>query len=421
MPGLLVRLIRRSTGRIRRVALRLMATATAAALGLILLEAVVRVTHSEYRRMFARYVEAEGDEKEFFCEHDPLLGWRNRPQIQGYFARREFRHHVRHNSYGMRGAEIGLAPEPGRIRVLAVGDSFTWGYGVEEEETFCRLLSKALDVEVLNLGVSGYGTDQELLSLRKVRSRYGARAVIVFFDAATDVSDVRNAHRWGYAKPRMAVASDGSLYLAERPAQRRAAVVSSSDTDRSKNVEHPWFNMLAESSTLFNVTVAGLASRSWSVRNFLQESGIVGAWVAWDDEEVLKHASSENVEAGWEVTFAILAEMKRSLIEYGMDLIVVHIPGKGQVSPRLDLEVFDPQFPPRRLREFCDSAGILFIDTLPELTAALQGDGPEPYYRFDPHLTPTGHHIVARSVARQLRELDDGRWLVGLRSTSVRQ
>jgi lysophospholipase L1-like esterase len=69
-----------------------------------------------------------------------------------------------------------------------LGDSFAWGYGVEESERFSQLLEKSLDVEVINAGVSGYSTDQELLWYRNEGVKYETDLVILVL-AGNDVGD----------------------------------------------------------------------------------------------------------------------------------------------------------------------------------------------------------------------------------------
>ena len=383
-----------------------MVSTSVAILTLIALEAVVRFTYPEYRRLFARYAETPGDEKNLFCRFDAALGWRNIPGAEGEFARREFRHHVRHNNLGMRGEEVAAARPSPAPRLIALGDSFTWGYGVEETETYCHRIGEALDAEMLNLGVSGYGTGQELLLLREVIDKVEADGVLLFFDPATDLADVRDNRRWGYAKPRFTLDGQGKLELAGLPSD--SAQPSPATAIPATEPANPWFNRLAESSTLFNMAVAGLASRSWSAREYLRETGIVGPWVAWDDTEVYRREPTEEVEDAWKVVGALLHETKTLLDEHGMRLTVIQIPGKVQVRPRLDPAAYDPALPTRRLAAICQAAGIPFIDPTDALHNAFEVGGPPPYYRYDPHLTAVGHRIVADVVARELRVIQAG-------------
>lgn len=79
--------------------------------------------------------------------------------------------HVATNSLGMRDREPLPSSTPGLVRILAVGDSVTFGYGVEEPAVFASVLEELLAAspladgrvfDVLNVGVSGYSTRDEL-------------------------------------------------------------------------------------------------------------------------------------------------------------------------------------------------------------------------------------------------------------------
>jgi lysophospholipase L1-like esterase len=90
------------------------------------------------------------------------------------------------NSLGMRGQEIKLQKAPGQIRILAVGDSFTFGYGVSDRDTFPEELNQLLkknfpsqDIQVLNLGVSGYGSADEALVIKHKAAAYSPDLVII--------------------------------------------------------------------------------------------------------------------------------------------------------------------------------------------------------------------------------------------------
>jgi lysophospholipase L1-like esterase len=68
------------------------------------------------------------------------------------------------NAAGYRGHQYPPGPHAGHTRVLMLGDSLTFGYGVSDDETTSRRLEALMpSLEVVNLGVQGYGTDQALL------------------------------------------------------------------------------------------------------------------------------------------------------------------------------------------------------------------------------------------------------------------
>jgi hypothetical protein len=114
--------------------------------------------------------------------YDERLGWRNRPHFAGHDAiAGPDRAAVRINSLGLRGPE--LRPKAGR-RVAVFGDSFVFGTGVDEEHTFTTHLERLLrrqaeDADVVNLGVNGFSTDQELLLLQETVDRLRPDVVVL--------------------------------------------------------------------------------------------------------------------------------------------------------------------------------------------------------------------------------------------------
>jgi lysophospholipase L1-like esterase len=79
---------------------------------------------------------------------------------------------VRTNALALRGAPASAEKPEGVYRVLVLGDSFAFGFGVEDAEAFPAVLGRALApppgrerAEVLNAGVAGWSADQYLLFL----------------------------------------------------------------------------------------------------------------------------------------------------------------------------------------------------------------------------------------------------------------
>jgi lysophospholipase L1-like esterase len=155
-------------------------------------------------------------ERAQFWKYDSLLGWAHQPGQQGVFETRQFRTEVRINQAGLRDREHAYARPADTERILVLGDSFAWGYGVEENERFSQLLESALNVEVINAGVSGYSTDQELLWLENEGVKYDFDLVILAF-TGNDVGDnERDLVNTIYRKPRF-VRTNGQLVLTGTP------------------------------------------------------------------------------------------------------------------------------------------------------------------------------------------------------------
>jgi len=90
---------------------------------------------------------------------------------------------IRTNRLGMRGPEIAPAKPDGIKRFLFLGDSVTFGVGVEEEQTFLHLVNEQLgsSVEICNGGIVSYNTVQELRWLEKWGDQIEPDAVFLLY------------------------------------------------------------------------------------------------------------------------------------------------------------------------------------------------------------------------------------------------
>ena len=139
------------------------------------------------------------DERNLLCEYDPVLGWfpipnaRDRLQASRVFS-------VVQNREGFRGPEPALSKKPA---IAFLGDSFVWGYDVDAAERFTdKLQAKHPEWTVYNLGVSGYGTDQEYLLLQKYFDTFKPNVVFLLFCVGNDHEDnCSNVRYGGYYKP----------------------------------------------------------------------------------------------------------------------------------------------------------------------------------------------------------------------------
>ncbi|HVP31818.1 MAG TPA: hypothetical protein VMW35_21935 [Myxococcota bacterium] len=132
-------------------------------------EIVLRLFPDVTTFLAARDARGEGSFNPF--QPDGLLGYALRP---GAVAHQELGGHVtevRVNALGLRGPEASPRPTPGRPRVLVLGDSFAFGFGVAEGSTLrdrleASLRARGVDAEVLSAGVPGWSTDHQLVYLR---------------------------------------------------------------------------------------------------------------------------------------------------------------------------------------------------------------------------------------------------------------
>lgn len=139
------------------------------------------------------------DEQNNTCRYDSELGWFPKENSQGKLYRSRCID-VQHNSRGFRDSEHIVSNKP---RIMFLGDSFVWGFDVEKNERFTEKLRLRIpEWSIYNLGVIGYGTDQELILLAKHYKYYRPDIVFVLF--CTENDDYDNTHNivyGGYHKP----------------------------------------------------------------------------------------------------------------------------------------------------------------------------------------------------------------------------
>lgn len=158
-------------------------------LGAVVLECGVRLTLKDRVVMFPRYVT---DRR---CGDFTIRG--NRPGTTYHHTSRDGTWEFRINRQGFRrDADVHLEKPSGVYRVLVLGDSHTLGYEVAQEQTYARVLERYLSTrgkraEVINAGVAGSGTAEELVFLREEGLRYSPDAVVLGFYANDYLDNVK--------------------------------------------------------------------------------------------------------------------------------------------------------------------------------------------------------------------------------------
>ena len=167
------------------------------------------------RHWLGKRLHVETDERNLLYGYDATLGWFPRPSSpQQYTGEREIT--VQHNSLGLRDIEIG-PKTPGRPRIAFFGDSFVWGYDANLGERMTDLLrARHPDWDIVNCGVSGFGTDQVLLLFERLAALLHPDAVVLEFNRADRNDNILSENLGGYGKPVFVVDGD-SLKLANVP------------------------------------------------------------------------------------------------------------------------------------------------------------------------------------------------------------
>lgn len=106
-----------------------------------------------------------------------------KPNLDGFFAK----YPLKTNRHFMRGPEVQLEPAPGVVRLMGLGDSVMFGWGVSYEQSALTVLGGLLSeklgkpVETLNLGCPSYNTANEVAVFRKMGRKFKPKLVMLVF------------------------------------------------------------------------------------------------------------------------------------------------------------------------------------------------------------------------------------------------
>jgi lysophospholipase L1-like esterase len=334
-------------------------------------------------------------------EFDPDLGWRHIPGAAGEMVTPEFELGMAINGDGLRDREYPRERIPDSWRLLAFGDSFVEGWGVPLGNSVSKRLEAELkkqsggrQVEVVNFGVAGYGTDQELLFFEKLGRLYRPDDVLIFF-YGNDLwnNGVRRgigAER-GY-KPYFRLDREGQLKLAGVPVRR------SPQWDSEWHARQPWQFRLER-----------YLRRHWHLFALLRKA-MVGEEVNGKQRQQFYEGLYGRDPAGamrplWELTGNLLNAFINRVERAGANPLVIYVPSIVQIEEedwRTKRELFglvgefDLDKPNKRLAAFAEQYGFRFLDLAPVFKERAQT---ETLFLRDSHWNEAGHALAGERIA----------------------
>jgi len=270
-----------------------------------------------------------------FCEHDSTIGWRHKPDFTGFFTQTEVKTTLRFNSQGIRGPEYSVAKLPDEYRIAVLGDSFAEGYTVEFERLFSEILKENLTeqadrtIEVMNFGVGGYSTDQELLQYQQQVRKYNPDLTIVMFhDNDIWYNNQTYYGAWGRGRKPLFRVDDGDLTLTNVPIPlptRRPSKFS----EKVKNAFHKHSHLyrwtrdrIKSSKLLYSLAI----SLKITELPYSAEEGLIP-----EEYGIFRETYSPEVLAAWEVTEALLKKLKEETDADASELLIFYVPQKAVV------------------------------------------------------------------------------------------
>jgi len=294
-------------------------------------------------------------------QYDEQLGWKGRPNVSAQIEHPEFSITLETNSKGFRDKEYSYERND-KKRVLVLGDSYTWGYGVENGERFTDYLEEMMPQwEVINAGVSGYGTDQELLLYRYEGKKYQPDIVmlLMFYN---DYENNFSSEQYTYNKPYFLLGKDGQTLTLEN-----SPVPNSSLGQRvERYVEHDSFLLVRIKSV-------------WNLLSFILREAVFGP-----QKGTFGFARYHETLG---ITHRLLDEVRHEVEASGSEFILLGYPVRRGIT--------------KHLNQYADTNGYQYLYLDPYFEAAGEEDLIIPN---DLHWNKKGHELAARVIAAYLLE-----------------
>jgi len=366
---------------LKRTVVPVVMLAVSLVLSLAAAEILVRVVRPQPRLV----IEPGG-----FYMPDPPGRYRLSPGYRGrIYNGAEYSNEIRINEAGLRGPEIESSSEE-VLRVLIVGDSFVFGVGVEDTETFTALLPEhlareGLAAEGLNAGIPAFGVPDAESWFRRHGADLDPDVVVLAIFLGNDLVDASPDREEILLVDGLLVPSqsaDGLKAWLHRHSHLFVAIKSL--------LEQPGFLPLRARLGL---------GEPWKTRTLREELG------------VYKQSAEQDLRPAIDATDEALGRFVDWSWELGFELVAVLIPSEIQLEPDrwhsslaslgLDPADYDSSTPTGIFQALLDRYKISTLDLGPQFSAGLSR-GDELYFRLDRHWTTTGHELAADELARFL-------------------
>jgi len=298
------------------------------------------------------------------------------------------------NAEGARAAGdrvYGVRPPPGRIRLVTVGDSCTHGDGVSVEDTWQRDLERRrADLDVINLGVPGYGTDQAYLRWRRDGARLHPDMALLGIwpeNICRNLNVVRfflqPAGGFGFlSKPRFVV-GDGDLQMVNGPVLQGPGLVQAlTDPASAPLLRHEYWAIPKD-----------IQPQPWER---LRAARVAATVASLYRRRAMRERLYAGVDPrGIDVTVAIADAFRRDAESAGTVPLVV-------IIPMVDLLARYPGDNEQPLARALQARSLDVIDLGPPMARAVRERGRSCCFARDGHLSPEGNRLLAGWLLERL-------------------
>lgn len=341
----------------------------------------------------------------------PVFGWALQPGISYINNMPEGNIPVTHNSLGFRDVEHSIENSHDIFRILVLGDSYMEGYSVKLEDMFHRNIQllahmENIDIEIINMGVGGYGTLQEYLVFRDIGQHYKPDIVLLGFYSG---NDLRN----NSLVLESININKGSMKSRSRPfldsSDDTAWTITQHDYDGARRryfAERTRADSLANKLVTHSAFIKAVLLAKKRVERMLSKEDLSLATIG--SNYCQEHP--EYTDA-WKTTKRILERLKNDTSHIGAELFVFTVPAlyeadKNKIlfTPNRDLVCRENPPAYNRLKGILNGLDIEYIDLLPSFRKSMKNDTHNLFRRSDGHWNENGHRIAADIVYSAIKD-----------------
>jgi hypothetical protein len=317
------------------------------------------------------------------------------PNSETSYKTSEFEFTMKTNRFGRRDWEWTDLVMKDPCNIVFIGDSFVFGYGVNDADTVPTLLERELAEQGKKLEVFNFGGGQDFFGYRfltreAIEMGIHARTILIGIFLGNDfICPCSNKEE--------PVVKGGQVLW--QPVDRRAGRAKSLSRGRIRTPEladsafYQFLKVRISSSPLFTSLLFRIGK--WLHREIYPTStGYIFLREWTKDQEALFYSFlNQSLDIA-----KIASENER-------DVVFVIFPNKAQVENAADLtsSIYDAGLPDKRILDFCDKHGLRCLDLLPPLRSAYDRGHRPLYFPGDRHLNAQGNRLAAAAVCEYLR------------------
>ena len=358
----------------------------------------------------------------------------NQPGTETVQKSFEFSTKIQINANGLRDQKYPFDKEDNVFRIIVIGDSMTFGWGVEAHDTYPKVLermlnetAKDIEFEVINISKFGSGPLHFSQFLEYIGLKYQPDLVVVTFFPGNDLSDDLNtSFKSGLSNRIISFLKRNfysSFFILSR-AQRLRTVFQ--DMNKIKAPTVP-FNKkhLQQLADQANVPLDIIEKRLEDVDQRIITNAVISykngnryffflLEVFLQNPSVLKEEydlSSPKWQSGWERNRYAYKKINYLCSKNSAEMMIITVPASFQINKyylseirkygvELDDTVLEESNAQKEMHRFCSKEGIQLLD----LQSAFKKDtGHQFYYVADGHWNREGHLLAAQVVYNKLK------------------